>query len=255
MDLITPVEKINGIWFKREDKYEIYSVCGGKARSAYYLIQKGLSEGKTQFVTCGARTSPQCEIISCICEALKVKCHLFMPQGQDTSILKTIYKNKYSILHRTKVGYNNVLISWSKKFCEENNFYYIPFGMECKENIDIISEQVINIPIESKKIVITVGSGMSLVGLLNGLEKQGWYDKEVLGISVGKDPTKTINKYINAPHINYSIIKSPLDYDKKPKITNLYGIELDPYYESKCIDYIHEGDLFYIIGKRKAEIT
>ena len=247
---LTPIEKINGIWFKREDKYNIYNACGGKARSAYYLIQKGIAEGYKEFVSCGARTSPQCEIISIICEHLQIPCHLFMPNGPDTSVLKNIYKNHYSTIHRTKVGYNNVLIAWSKEYAKQNNFYYIPFGMECKENIDIISKQVINIPTEVKKIIITVGSGMSLIGLLNGLEQQKWYDKQVLGISVGKDPLKTINKYIKAPNIKYSIIKSPFDYDKKPKITNFCGIDLDPYYESKCINYIQEGDLFYIIGKR-----
>lgn len=57
MDL-TPVEKIDNIWFKREDKYTVCGVSGGKARSAYYLIKKGLSLGYKEFVTCGARTSP-----------------------------------------------------------------------------------------------------------------------------------------------------------------------------------------------------
>lgn len=247
----TPIEYIDGVWFKRDDKYEIFNVCGGKARSAYHLIQQGLSQGYTEFVTCGARTSPQCEIVSTICENLQVQCHLFMPNGKDTSVLKNIYKNKYSTIHRTKVGYNSVLIAWSRDFAKENNFYYIPFGMECEENIDVITSQVTNFPKEPKKIIITIGSGMSFIGMCNGLEKNGIWDKKVVGISVGKDISKTIKQYLKAPHINYEIIKSPIPYDKKNKITNFKGIELDPYYESKCIDYIEDGNLFYIIGRRR----
>lgn len=32
---LTPVEKHGDIYLKRDDKFSIYNVCGGKARSAY----------------------------------------------------------------------------------------------------------------------------------------------------------------------------------------------------------------------------
>lgn len=35
---LTPVEQKNGRWYKREDKFKIFDVCGAKARQAYYLI-------------------------------------------------------------------------------------------------------------------------------------------------------------------------------------------------------------------------
>ena len=53
---LTPVELHNGIWFKREDKFKVFDVCGAKTRQAYYLISKS---NKEEIVTCGSRVSPQ----------------------------------------------------------------------------------------------------------------------------------------------------------------------------------------------------
>lgn len=247
---LTPVEKHGDIYLKRDDKFSVYNVCGGKARSAYQLIQKGIDDGYTEFVTAGSRMSPQCELVSCLCEALGVKCHLFMPRGKDTSVILNINKNKLSELHRTRVGYNNVVCKWASDYAIENGFAYIPFGMECKENIDITMHQVRNIPKEVKRIVIPVGSGMSFTSVLNGLEKYGITDKKVLGVSVGKDVQKTLEKYLDAPNIDYEIVKSELDYYKEPKDFIIDGVELDKTYEAKCLPYIESNDCLWIVGKR-----
>lgn len=69
---MTPVEYIDGYYFKRDDKYSIFGVCGGKARAAYQLIQQGINMGFDTFVTAGSRMSTQCEIVSTICERIGV---------------------------------------------------------------------------------------------------------------------------------------------------------------------------------------
>lgn len=50
---MTPIEYIDGYYFKRDDKYEIFGTKGGKARSAYQLIQQGIEKGFDNFVTAG----------------------------------------------------------------------------------------------------------------------------------------------------------------------------------------------------------
>lgn len=247
---ITPIEIYNNIYVKRDDKFNIYGVCGGKARSAYQLITDGINKGYTEFVTAGSRMSPQCELVSCLCESLGVKCHLFMPKGKDTSIILNINKNKLSTIHRTKIGYNSVIIKWSKDFAQENNFYYIPFGMECEDNIAITKHQVQNIPTNVGKIVVPVGSGMSFISILNGLEYYKLYNIKVLGISVGKDVTTNLKKYLNAPHIEYSIIHSNLPYDEEAKQYTIGDLELDKIYEAKCLPYLEANDLLWVVGKR-----
>lgn len=248
----TPVEKIENVYVKRDDKFVVHGVCGGKARSAYQLILDGIEKGYKEFVTAGSRMSPQCELISCLCENMGVKCHLFMPRGKDTSVILNINKNKLSTIHRTKVGYNSVIVKWSKDFAEENNFYYIPFGMECEENINITMHQVLNIPDGIKRIVMPVGSGMSFVSVLNGLEYYNRHDISVVGVSVGKDVQKTLDKYLNAPNISYQIVKSKSSYEKEASEYMIGDLELDKIYEAKCLPYLNDGDLLWVVGKRLA---
>lgn len=252
---MTQVEEINGYYFKRDDKFEIHGVRGGKARSAYQLIQQGINQGYTDFVTAGSRMSPQCEIVSTICDKLGINCHLFMPSGKETSVLTNISKNKNSTIHKCKVGYNSVICSHAELFARENNFFYIPFGMECLENIDITKHQVKNIPDCVKRIIIPCGSGMSMISVIKGLEYYNMTDKHVIGVQVGKDPTHNLNKFLGFKSnlfgtANYDIVKSNLDYHKVPLQTEFCGIDLDPVYEAKCIPFIEKGDLLWIVGKR-----
>lgn len=252
---MSPVEKHGGVFFKRDDLFEINELHGGKVRSAYQLITNGIENGFKNFVTAGSRHSPQVEIVSFLCEYLNVNCTVFIPRGKETSVIRNITNNKNTTIERTKVGYNNVICAYAKKFSEENNHYYIPFGMECFENIEVTSKQVYNIPKEVKRIVMPIGSGMSFISVLNGLYRYGMNDIEVLGIQVGKSPNKNIEKYLDKDNnIMYNIIKSEYDYDFNYKDNIFNGIELDVVYEAKCIPYIKQGDLLWIVGKRKEDL-
>lgn len=261
MDLkeLTPIEKIENIFVKRDDTFNIAGVKGGKVRSAYMLIQQGVEQGFREFVTAGSRFSPQCEIVSYLCQYLNLKCNLFMPRGESTSVIEHIENNSLSELHRTKVGYNNVICSYAKAFAIENNFCYIPFGMECEENIEITKHQVANISNEVKRIVMPCGSGMSMISVITGLNYYKMFDKEVVGISVGKDPIKNFKKYLpvyfgalynNTQKVKYTILKSELPYEKKAANYRLGDLELDRIYEAKCLPYLQKGDLLWVVGKR-----
>lgn len=256
---LTPIETKEEFYIKRDDMFSVYGVRGGKVRSAYMLIQEGCKQGFREFVTAGSRFSPQCEIISYLCQALNLKAHLFMPRGENTSVIDHIENNNLSEIHRVKVGYNNVICSYAKQYAQENNFYYIPFGMECKENIEITKYQVANIPSEAKRIVMPCGSGMSMISVITGLNYYKMFDKEVVGISVGKDPIKNFKKYLptyfsalynNTQKVKYTILKSELPYEKKAENYKLGDLELDKIYEAKCIPYLKKGDLLWVVGRR-----
>src|SRR5699024_6931113 len=131
--------------------------------------------------------SPQCEIVSYICESMGIDCKVFMPFGGNTSVIDHIEKNSRTEVIRVRPGYNNVIIARAREYAENRNYGYVPVGMECAENVTITSEQVQNIPSEVERIVITVGSGMSFSSLITGMTKYGIY-KPVLGVRVGKDP-------------------------------------------------------------------
>ncbi len=248
---LTPVEfhESKGVWLKRDDLFEIYNARGGKARSAYQIITKLLSDGYAEIVTVGARTSPQCEVVSFICEALKVKCTIFMPRGKETSVIRNIENNPCTTIERCKVGYTNYIISQSREYAKKVNAGYIPFGMECDENIKITSEQVQNIPKECNRIVVPVGGGMSFSSIMVGMNKYN-IDKPLLGIAMGRNPTKTIEKYTNELTFpKYEIVYSPYEYDKMIK-ANIDDVNLDPIYEAKCCEFLQQGDLLWIVGHR-----
>lgn len=248
---LTPVEyyEEEGIWLKRDDKFSICGVHGGKARSAYQVILNLIDMGYSTIVTAGSRQSPQCEIVSYICESMGVDCKVFMPFGNNTSVIDHIEKNKKTEIIRVRPGYNNVIIARAKEYAENRNYGYVPFGMECAENVEITSEQVRNIPKEVERIVITVGSGMSFSSLITGMYKYH-IRIPVLGVKVGKDPTKIINQYAEGKDfIAYHIVDAGVDYHT-PLEAYIGDYQLDPIYEAKCWRFLRKGDLLWVVGKR-----
>lgn len=249
---LTPVEynKDLGIWVKRDDKFSVCGVYGGKSRAAYQIIYRLVSEGYKKIVTAGSRQSPQCEIVSMICENLGVDCVLFMPFGEDTSVIKNISNNKRTTIERVRPGYNNIIVARAREYAQLFKCGYVPFGMECEENVEITSKQVSNIPKECKRLVIPVGSGMSFSSVVTGLTTEGRYDLPLLGVRVGKDPSKIIEEYAQGVMgIDYTIINSDVDYHDS--VTAFIGdYQLDPIYEAKCFKFLEKGDCLWVVGRR-----
>lgn len=248
---LTPVEyyEKEGIWLKRDDTFEVYGVRGGKSRSAYQVILQLLEKGYKTIVTAGSRQSPQCEIVSFICESMGIDCKLFMPFGGDTSVITNIKNNSHTEIIRVRPGYNNIIVARAREYAESRNCGYVPFGMECEENVSITSEQVQNIPEECKRIVIPVGSGMSFSSVVTGMTKYG-INKPILGVRVGKDPEKIIREYAEGlDFIDYEIVTSSVDYHDAVE-AYVGDYQLDPIYEAKCREFLCEGDCLWVVGKR-----
>lgn len=239
-----------GIWLKRDDLFEVCGVRGGKSRSAFQVIQQLLEEGYKTIVTAGSRQSPQCEIVSFICENLGVDCKLFMPFGGDTSVITNIKNNPHTKIIRVKPGYNNIIIARAKEYADHRHCGYVPFGMECEENVEVTSKQVCNLPVgEMKRLVIPVGSGMSFSSVVTGLTREG-IDIPVLGVRVGKDPTKIIQKYAEGvDFLNYEITEASIGYHDSVE-AYVGDYQLDPIYEAKCREFLREGDCLWVVGKR-----
>lgn len=254
IDDLTIVEYRDGYYFKRDDCYFFGDAIGGKARVAKFLVDKAIRDGYTKIVTTGSRDSRQCDIVSCVCEDYGIDCYIFMPQGKDTPIIQKINTRKHTTIYRTKVGYNSVLISHSKKWAIENNAYYIPFGMESWDCIDINKHQVQNIPNDVSRIIIPCGGGMQMISVIRGLREYGKSHIKVIGVQVGANPKKIIEKFLKNDGLfgepyNYEIVKSEIPYEKHLESCSFCGIHLDSVYESKCIPFLQKGDLLWIVGK------
>lgn len=123
--------------------------------------------------------------------------------------------------------------------------------MECIEAVRQTASQVVGIPSEVKRIVIPVGSAMSLCGLLHGLQEAN-IRIPVLGVSVGANPERVMKIYAPPGWEAYcTIIKSPADYHKEVH-ASLGSLILDPVYEAKCVPFLRSGDMLWVVGARKS---
>jgi 1-aminocyclopropane-1-carboxylate deaminase/D-cysteine desulfhydrase-like pyridoxal-dependent ACC family enzyme len=252
MKEFTPIEKVNNILVKRDDLFEVNGVCGGKVRSCYKLMEKAVSNGFRGVVTAGSRMSPQINIVSHLAEYFELDSIAHSPEGKlSPELLMALTKGIK--IKQNQAGYNSVIISRAKLDAKNLNYFEIPFGMECNEATNETKQQVASIvkyKNDINRIIIPVGSAMTLSGLLMGLRENG-LSIPVLGIMVGANPTDRLNRYAPMYWNRYAeLIQSSYDYHTEVKDYIYGGIELDPIYEAKVIPYIKKSDLLWIVGKR-----
>ena len=242
MDL-TPVERMENVWLKRDDLYSVAGVRGGKVRTCWLL-----SQGARGLVTAGSRSSPQVNIVAHIAKCLGVPCRVHTPMGVLSPEVQQA-KDIGAEVVQHKAGYNNVIIARAREDAEVTGWREIPFGMECQEAVDATSAQVINLPSEIQRLVVPVGSGMSLAGILWGLI-ESIRGVPVVGVVVGANPEKRLDKY--APP-NWrelvSLVSSQVDYHASVE-ADIGGVTLDPIYEAKCLKYLQPNDCLWCVGLR-----
>ena len=245
----TPIEKRGSIYLKRDDLYQPGNIraWGGKARSCFRLVKEAIDGGYAGVVTAGSRSSPQVSIVANIAKTLGISCVAFAPQGDLGNELIDA-QNQGAHLIQVFPGYNTVICARCKEFAASHNYKEIPFGMMCPESINETAKQYKNIPSQVKRVVVPIGSGMSALGIIEGM-RQSKRKVPILGIVVGADPTKTLNKFCPDWQDYLSLQKSELPYQKEFS-ADIGGVKLDCIYEAKCVPYLSSGDLFWIVGIR-----
>ena len=255
---LTPVEEHGGHLVKRDDKYSAFGAMGGKARSCQYLCETALKDGLTGLVTAGSKKSPQIQIVSFIAKHYGVPFHAHCPQGELGQELEVAKENGAEIFQH-RAGYNNVIIKRARDDAEAMGFAEIPFGMECWEAVYQTALQVKSLiePYKEGKfsrIIMPVGSGMSLCGVMWGLLYWG-IDVPLVGVQVGGQYEKRLKVYAPEDGIDFTVVKSTYDYHKYYENNQIGDLKLDPIYEAKCMDFIEDGDLLWVVGIRDGIIT
>lgn len=245
---LTPVEWLGdeGIWLKRDDAFAFAGVRGGKVRTC-----RVLSEGAHGLVTAGSRQSPQANIVAQIARRLGVPCRVHTPTGELSPELLAAKAAGAEIVQHP-AGYNNVIVARAREDAISRGWREIPFGMECEEATRQTSQQVANLPPGAKRLVVPVGSGMSLAGILQGLATTGRDDLPVVGVIVGSAPEKRLDRW--APkdwRARVTLVRSDLDYHAHAPRTRVGDVELDPVYEAKALPFVKPGDVFWIVGRRQ----
>ncbi len=250
----TPLQHLDTYWAKREDLYEVAGVNGGKARTCWRL-----AHGATGLVSAGSRFSPQAKIVAHVAEALGIPSRLHVPAGPETPELLDA-RSHGAVIVSERPGYNTVIVSRAKADAAARGWTYIPFGMECGEAVEETRAQVCGIPSEVKRIVVPVGSGMSLAGILWGIVDINALDPQwnqgvpvpVLGVVVGANPEKRLCQYAPPDWRDMvDLVQSDYSYDEQVDAKAKWPwFDLDPHYEAKCVEFLQPGDLFWIVGNR-----
>lgn len=241
---LTPIQRVGGIMLKRDDLFHVKGVRGGKVRTCWYL-----SYGADGLITAGARHSPQVSIVSRIAQHLDVPCRVHVPRGKETMQIIYAEQNGAEII-RHFPGYNTVIVARARDDAlTHSSFTEIPFGMECWEAVNQTRKQTLNIPSNAKRIVVPVGSGMTLAGVLWGLKDMG-LDLPVLGVSVGANPERRLDHYAPKGWRRNTVLTVSESGYHDTVHGDIGGIDLDPIYEAKCLPHLMEDDLFWVIGHR-----
>ena len=251
---LTPIQEIDGYWFKRDDLFMVADVYGGKSRSCWNLIQK--QTNLKGLCTPANRNSPQACIVASIGKKLGLPVRIHTATGSLPPEMQ-LAKDRGAQIFQHKMGYLNVLRKRATDDCKETGFYQLPFGMEHLGILDEINVQMGNVPWDKVKRVVTIsGSGTTSAGILGGLIKRGKQDFPVLIVRVGASRLKTLDRFLPDWQTcsNVEMVTSKFDYSKHYKNPIFKGIRFDSIYEAKYLPYLKGGDLIWIVGIHRTEI-
>jgi 1-aminocyclopropane-1-carboxylate deaminase/D-cysteine desulfhydrase-like pyridoxal-dependent ACC family enzyme len=245
---LTPVERRGRIWLKRDDLYEYAGATGGKARALRALCLQALEEGLPGVVTACSRQSPQLERVPAIARELGLHCRMHVPDGELTpEMSQALALGSQLVLQRP--GYLNVLRSRARADAAELGWFEVPFGCEAQVTVDATAAQVENLPFGSfVRLVVPVGSGMTLAGVTWGLERAGELRPPVLGVSIGADPRPRLNRWAHPWWSDWCVLEENRTQYGRGTPMHLGGVALHPEYEAKCVPYLEPGDLLWVVG-------
>lgn len=238
-----------GVLVKRDDLYDVGGSRGGKVRTCMALALAAQAEGREGLVTAGSRHSPQVNIVATVARHLGLACRVHVPSGALTAELQAA-QDAGATLVQHRPGYNTVIVARARTDAQERGWAEVPFGMEHPEAVEQTASAVASLHGHTfTRLVVPVGSGMSAAGILAGLQREG-IDVPVLGVQVGADPAQRLDTYAPGWQQRMTLVVSELKYEQHAPTTTLGDVQLDPVYEAKCLPYLADGDLLWVVGIR-----
>lgn len=273
---ITPVECINGLYVKREDLFKPFDFSnanGSKLRQCILLIEKNIDKAKNGIITGTSVVSPQSVICASVAKSIGIPCTIMYGGTNEKSLSKKQYpmiakQIGANIIIGSKLGYTSVLQARATKYANENKLFQVKYGFDLMGNLDAFVEsvalQVQNIP-DVDNLVITVGSAITIIGVLYGIAIFNKNIKNVYAYAIAPNRVDKIVKYrnliyfehgINLPieKVRYIDYFAKVGYNYNKSIyENIGDIVLHPKYEAKTFHWLKQTKLdgttlFWIVG-------
>jgi len=223
--MLTPVERLGDLLFKREDLFQPYfdtPLNGSKLRQMINLIEGNLIDivhnHNRAVITYTSVVSPQSVIVARVAKEYGLKCVIVIG---TTDLRKSIESNHFlkwseelgaNIVAGSKISYNNVLYAKMLELNKQINAFVIKFGIDSDkyENfvIDPIAKQVANIPDRLANLIIPVGSAICTKGIFKGILDYGKKVDNIYCVQIsGYDRSDVINKYLDKKlHYGFRLI-------------------------------------------------
>lgn len=273
---ITPVEYIDGIYVKREDLFKPFdfsNVNGSKLRQCMLLVKKNIDDAKNGIITGTSVVSPQSAICASVAKSLNIPCTIIFGGTNEKSLQKKPYPMiardlGASIVIGSKLGYTSVLQAKATELAKQNNLFQIKYGFDLIGNLDAFIEsvafQVQNIP-DVDNLVITVGSAITLIGVLYGIAIYNKKIKNIYAYAIAPNRMDKIQKYkdliyfsqgVSLPtdKVRYIDYFAQVGYNYNKGIKEQIGnVVLHPKYEAKTYKWLRQANLkgstlFWIVG-------
>mgnify|MGYP003649471393 CR=1 FL=1 len=264
---LTPIEEVDGLVFKREDKYAPVgygAINGSKLRQLIWLVHGYVSNGGTSGVLSGASVhSPQVSMGTAVANHYGLpSTHVLGATNPDSSI-KHSNVAMAAVLGATfeysKVAYNGALQGMVKNLLREpryRDYFHLEYGVTLGHKIHparyieafhrVGAEQVRNIP-ECESLIIPSGSCNSLTSILYGIalyrpkikrlimveigpSRRDWVRERLIAIKVANRSVNGISRILNGSEY-------PVEYH------DLHGTGYSTYQD--VLPYSHGGIDFH----------
>lgn len=252
--MLTPVQKVGPYFLKRDDLWHGEAPAqGGKSRTAALLCERAKELCVEELCICVDRNSSVPGMVSRVCKHYGIKLRMFLPSSSKSlpKVFKEAEANGAELVE-VLTGYMSVRRKRARDYVERSS------GKAVLVNVGLLwdgigtaetAEQAANVcklidSGEVKRIVVPVGSGGMLKGIVLGLTPRCL---PVIGVCCGNPPKMDWS----ATHVK--LVQSSFKFDEDIKGAELGAVALDPTYEAKCLEFLEEGDLLWIVAHRDTE--
>ena len=260
---MTPLQLVDGRWYKRDDLLRYDNGVSGKIRAALYLGQLAKDAGAEELIYAGSVLAPALGRVASAANYLDMGCQIVVGSDPDKAVRHETVRvcvEAGARLVRSPIAYNNGLQKRARDIVEASGgrVAQVPYGVSTPKEwapdqvrafLDQDAPQVIPLieTPEIERLVFCLGSGNVTSALLYGLDKYGSGNlKELVLFGVGPDHRQWVADRLdfigvdmdNLPQIVYRPLH-PLfaEYaDRMPE--HVDGIDFHPLYEGKAIRYL-----------------
>ena len=276
----TPVELVNGRYYKRDDLLAFDNGVSGKVRTSLYLARQARDAGKG-LVYGGSVLAPALGRVASAAAYYDLPCKIVIGSDPVKAAAKhptvqVVVEAGAELVH-SSVAYNPVLQARAREIAETGEYLQVPYGVstvpdatedEIRAFLEVDAPQVDSIPRGVENLVVSFGSGNAASGILYGLATGSPLDVErVVLVGVGPDKSAWLLDRLarvgitqeDLPELKFLPLHPHFAVyaDQMPETQD--GITFHPTYEGKVVRFLDalepdwwtardETTCFWIVG-------